>query len=288
MVMVINIFSRTAYKRLENFARYAKFIIEPLKKLTNGYSPFPIAVIIHLTYRCNLDCFMCCQHIKDYSDILPSFPNENKDFLEIKTDEWKKIILNIKQSFPFKPFLHFSGGEPLLYYGIRDLIKFSKEEKFNVSLISNGFWLENFIDDILNFKLNRLHISIDGPEEIHDKIRGRKFSYKRAVESLKNLVKMRERRKQNFPHITINCTITKENYNFIKDMLKVKEESKADHLTFQHPVFFDKERDMVDGIDVQKIQKDLYEILKENKDVTLYAYVPKKDGRNIIMVVLKI
>lgn len=80
-----------------------------------------------------------------------------------------------------------------------------------------------------------------------------------------------------FPHITINCTITKENFKFLSEMLKVKEMCGADHLTFQHPVFFDKEREMVEGIDIDKIKKDLFEILKKERNVTLYAYVPKKD-----------
>lgn len=79
-----------------------------------------------------------------------------------------------------------------------------------------------------------------------------------------------------FPHITKNCTITKENFKFLCEMLKVKEMCGADHLTFQHPVFFNKESEMIEGIDIDKIQKELFEILKKERNVTLYAYVSKK------------
>ncbi len=89
---IINIIPLKAFKKLENWALYLKFILEPLKKVSFGYSPFPIVVIAHLTYRCNFDCTMCCQHIPDYIEILPSHPIKDKREEEISLDDWKSII----------------------------------------------------------------------------------------------------------------------------------------------------------------------------------------------------
>jgi radical SAM protein with 4Fe4S-binding SPASM domain len=274
---IFEILSRKAFKRIENWARYLKPILEPLKKTTFGYSPFPLACIIHLTYRCNLNCFMCCQHIEDYSEILPSFPKKGNDIQELELKEWKKIIFDLSKSFLIKPFLHFSGGEPLIYYGTRDLVKFSKDLGFNLSLITNGWFLSDYAEDFVKYNLDRLHISIDGPEEIHNKIRRKGDSFTRAIESIKKVVFFKEKFKNNKPHITINCTITKENYKYLSEMVKVRDLVKADHLTFQHTVFFDKEREMVEGIEVEKMKEELFSLIKKDKEITIYAYVPKKD-----------
>lgn len=272
----VDLLPRKAYKKLENMARGFSFLLEPVKKMTRGYAPFPWAVIAHLTYRCNLDCTMCCQHIADYTEILPGFPQPGVKNDELQTGRWKEILEDIADSFPILPFFHFSGGEPFLHAGLPDLVEHAKSRGYNVSIITNGWMLEQYAGTLVELGLNRLHVSIDGSEELHDQIRRREGSYRRAINGIRKVVDLRNARRRRDPHVTINCTITKENFRHLKAMAEVKEQCGADHLTLQHLVFFDHERKLAEGIDPKLLWDQLRHMTRGRKDVTVYAHVPKK------------
>lgn len=270
---ILDLIPPLAFKTLENLARKGAFILEPIKKITKGYAPFPWAIIAHLTYRCNLDCTMCCQHIPDYAESLPGFPKPGIKHDEMGVEQWKAILDDISRSFPILPFFHFSGGEPFLYSGLMDLVDYAKQKKYNVSIITNGWMLKHYARALVELGVNRLHVSIDGPEPIHDQIRQRDTSYKRAIEGIIEVDKQKKLLNQSKPHIAVNCTITKENH---ADLLSFPDEMKkigANHVTIQHLVFFDHQRFLVKDIDVSKLLAQLKE-LKKRRDVTIYAHVP--------------
>jgi MoaA/NifB/PqqE/SkfB family radical SAM enzyme len=76
----------------------------------------------------------------------------------------------------------FTGGEPLLRGDIGELINYAKSKDFKTSMVTNGSLVKKKLDEIRNIDI--LQVSLDGPEHINDKLRG-KGSYKRAVEGLK-------------------------------------------------------------------------------------------------------
>ena len=58
---------------------------------------------LQVTYRCNFDCSMCCQHIPEYAEGLPGFPIPGEQSRELPTARWKGILDDIAASFP----IHF-------------------------------------------------------------------------------------------------------------------------------------------------------------------------------------
>ncbi len=163
-----------------------------------------------------------------------------------------------------------------MYSGIIDLIKYTKSKGFNTSLITNGWHLKNYAEELIKIKIDRIHISIDGPEEIHDDIRRVKGAHRKAIEGIIFLREKRDLMGKKKPHITINCTITNENYKSLKEMVKVKEEAGADYLTFQHLVFFDNEKKLSEKINIEDLIRQFIELKKEGHNFTVYPYVPKK------------
>jgi MoaA/NifB/PqqE/SkfB family radical SAM enzyme len=268
-----------AYKRLENRAGLLRPVLEPVKKMTGGLAPFPWAVIAHITYRCNLDCTMCCQHIPEYASGLPGFPIPGQKSQEIPTQRWKEILDDLAESFPIKPFFHFGGGEPTLYPGFLELVTHAKSRGYNVSMITNAWLLQNHAEKLVDLGIDRINVSIDGSEDVHDEVRRLKGSYRRAIAGIRAVRAAREKAGKKTPHVTINCTITRENHARLPDMLGVLEESGADHLTYQHLVFLDDERELAAGIDVERILADLGKIERERDDVTIYPNVPKADWK---------
>jgi len=115
-------------------------------------------VILSLTNRCNLKCRMC------------DVPLEKTD--ELSTGEWKRVIQDA-YSLGASTVV-FSGGEPLLRDDIYELMVFAKAKNLSVCITSNG----NLLNDQSAGKMkeagvNVVNISIDGPQEIHDYLRGK-------------------------------------------------------------------------------------------------------------------
>jgi len=130
--------------------------------------------------------------------------------------------------------ISLTGGEPFLRNDIDKIIEifYRQSKPLVVSIISNGSLPDAINDKIFkvmkrnkNLRLSVI-ISIDGPEKIHDKIRGRKGSYANAVRSVKILKNLQKR----FANLNIGVVTTLNNlnrpyhkkfYEFLKNKLNV-------------------------------------------------------------------
>ena len=81
-------------------------------------------------------------------------------------------------------YFGLSGGEPLLRKDLPEIIGYAKKTGLNVSLITNGYFLDGKIFDNLVRHGVRVSISVDGTEEINDAIRG-KGAYAKAISAMK-------------------------------------------------------------------------------------------------------
>ena len=73
------------------------------------------------------------------------------------------------------------GGEPLVRNDIYEIVAYAKKRGLVVHLYTNGNLVRDKIDAIKI--LDGLFISLDGPEEIHDQLRG-KGNYRRVIEAV--------------------------------------------------------------------------------------------------------
>ena len=116
-------------------------------------------IAIEVNNSCNQDCVFCYNHIP-HNQL-----ESNSSFKKVKT-LLKKIyskadVYNIV----------FTGGEPLLDSRISEIVLYAKMHKSTTTIITNGTLLN---EENVSFcrKLNvPIRISIDGPQEIHDKKR---------------------------------------------------------------------------------------------------------------------
>ena len=108
---------------------------------------------------------------------------------EMEIGGWIKIIDQIKR---FQPRIHLSGGEPFVYPEIVDLISYIKKSGLFLAITTNGTFLSKHAEEIIRMNVNRIHISIDGPKEIHDKIRGVKGTFDRIMTGLAKINKLKK------------------------------------------------------------------------------------------------
>ncbi len=168
------------------------------KKVENMFSFFDI-VYLELTRACNLKCIHCLNN----SGI------KQKD--ELTKDELLKLIKKLSSLGVQE--IRFTGGEPLLFNGIYDLIKFATEEGICTSLGTNGTLITKEVaKELKESGLKKVVVSIDGNKKTHDKIRGKK-NYQKAMHGLKYLQK-------NGINVRVNSVIMKSNMDDVIKLAK--------------------------------------------------------------------
>lgn len=128
------------------------------------------------------------------------------------------------------------GGEPLLHPEWEKFAAFFSERKCYVSIATNGTLLEKNAEKILASHVDELIVSLDGTEDIHDKIRGSKNAYLKLLAGIKSINKARKTRQMK-PKIIVNCTITEDNIYVLPDVVKICHLNDVDEVVFQLPMW---------------------------------------------------
>lgn len=167
---------------------------------------FPIIVSWALTYRCNYRCAYCATW--------------NRALEELDTQGVLSLIDQIAQMGTRR--IHFTGGEPLLKEDIEVILSHCRNRGIAVALNSNGSLVPKKIQTLSH--LNLLSLSLDGPEEVHDLIRG-KGSYREVMEAV-------EIAKHNNIKVRIITVLSKLNLDSVDFVLRKAKELKV-LVTFQ-------------------------------------------------------
>ena len=127
----------------------------------------PIAVAWLITGRCNLNCHYC------------TWKNQRQT-PELDTSTVKDMIDQMERAGV--RLVSFTGGEPLVRSDMGEIIRYVKHHGLVCKLNTNGWLVESHLDDLR--PLDLLQISVDGPPEVQDRLRGAGSSDKaaRAVE----------------------------------------------------------------------------------------------------------
>jgi len=152
-----------------------------------------------ITGSCNLNCGFCCDAV--YYQKESSIKNIKEMVDRIPNDEVDEI--------------HITGGEPLMYQNLKEILSYIKERGFKVSLSTNGILLLEkkellpYIDEII--------LPLDGVNAKTLEDMGRDSV--QMLNTIKNICMLTEQ----FPNtrITINTVVTKQNKQEIMEVLDV-------------------------------------------------------------------
>lgn len=194
-----------------------------------GKSFLPNTVVLIPTYRCNLRCSMCFIYKGGKSHI------SNRKELDFKS--WQKIIDDMTS---FNPHFYIIGGEPLIYKNTLDIIKYVKDKGCYCSVNTNGILLTQYSEKLLQTGIDKITVSVDGPEEIYNIIRGNHFN--EMMDGLISLVRNKTILKRFKPLIGINCVISSCNYKYLEKVVEIGKETGVDFVNFQHLQFSDEVR----------------------------------------------
>lgn len=199
-------------------------------RLLSGYIPYPSIIYININNRCNMRCKMC-----DYGQGRETdFSRHLRTEEELDIEEWKSFVDDISS---FRPKIAVTGTEPLMYSGLMDFVEYCKKYKLNVEITTNGYLLSNYAKKLVDLQVDKIFVSIDGPEHVHNRIRGVKDAFLKAKNGIE---KVKEFRQMDKPSITINSTISNLNYHCLEDALHALT-GKYDTFIFSHLNFISKE-----------------------------------------------
>ncbi|MBO4663730.1 MAG: TIGR04133 family radical SAM/SPASM protein [Bacteroidaceae bacterium] len=131
------------------------------------------------TLRCNLQCRHCGSDCKTATALHEDMPAE--DFLKALDT----ITPNVNTS---EVLIVITGGEPLVRKDIEDVGREVVKRGYNWGLVTNGWLLDEArLRSLLAAGMRSLTISLDGLEDDHDWMRGRKGSFARTWNAIRLL-----------------------------------------------------------------------------------------------------
>ncbi|NIO20622.1 MAG: radical SAM protein [Candidatus Aenigmarchaeota archaeon] len=234
-----------------------------------GFRPKgPLFLYLEVTRKCNLKCEFCNIWMVKKKD--PKMMNK-----EMRTDEILNIIGDAKEMGV--EVVDIDGGEPLLRKDIYEIISEVEKQGMKAVLATNGTLItEKIAKKLIDSGLASVLVSLDAPtSERHDKVRGVKGSFRRAVSGIKILRKVgRDKIK-----IGINSLITRENIDLVK-MAKFAKSIGVDgirflpyHLIYPHNIYSlqNKELFIRKEDDIKRLEKEIEDLLKFIPETGMYT-----------------
>ena len=171
--------------------------------------PMPTFLQLRVTNLCNLRCKMCGQwgdtgvfreHKGDGATDGEGERARIRELIglrrQLALDDYVRLLDEVA---PHQPIVSLFGGEPFLYPDIIPLVRAIKARGLVATVITNGWHLERHARDLVEAGMDSIAVSIDGPPEVHDRIRGRESSFARAAAGIRAVAHWRERLGRGLP-----------------------------------------------------------------------------------------
>lgn len=169
---------------------------------------------ISLTDKCNLRCVYCMDEEKRFEE---EYVND-----VLNVDDFKFLIKNMAELGIKK--IKFTGGEPLLYPHLCELIHYAKYECNiqEISITTNGQHFCEKALDLKNAGLDRVNLKIDSLREFRYKAVTRGGSLGEVLNALNTCIRLKMQ-------VRINCVVIDDfNYDEIYDFKQISKNFNID------------------------------------------------------------
>jgi len=190
----------------------------------------PEWLVLGVNNVCNLHCKMC--------DVGTGYTESNfaqnligTRPLHMPLDLIKKILDQAALYFP-KVKIGYAFTEPMVYKYLTESLQYAKEKNLFTSITTNALTLPQKAAELSDAGLSELFISLDGPEAIHNEIRGHASSFQKAIEGIEKLFSLNER-----PEVSVFCVITEWNIGHLENFLKFFNKYPLKEIGFMHTNF---------------------------------------------------
>src|SRR5271166_2815486 len=162
-----------------------------------GLRAFPISIAYEVSWLCNLECTYCDRHTPMAQEMTrDQILKALGEFVELGT---RSVSLD--------------GGEPLAHPNVAEIVQFLVERAVEVSMHTNGILVPRKIETIR--KLKKVKISLDGPRESHDAMRGA-GSFDSAIDAASAA-------RQAGVRVEFTCSVGRHNADVLDQLLDIAE-----------------------------------------------------------------
>jgi MoaA/NifB/PqqE/SkfB family radical SAM enzyme len=184
-------------------------VAQPLPR-TDPIARLPI-LILYPHSRCNCRCLMC--------DIWRQRGREEISAAEVERwlPEWR--ALGVER-------VVLSGGEPLLHSRLWDLCEPLRRAGIGITLLSTGLLLARDAERLASF-CDDVVVSLDGPREVHDRIRNLPRAFDKLAEGVDAVRAVA-------PGVAVSgrCTVQRENFHALRATVEAAREIGLHRISF--------------------------------------------------------
>ena len=202
------------------------------KDLNGRYLPgklfyAPEWLVLGVNNTCNLHCKMCDVGVENsannfYQNLMGSQPvHMPLDLFKKITDQASRYFHKVKMGYAFT--------EPLTYKFLGESLAYANHKKLFTSVTTNAYNLRSMATQLEVGGLNELYVSLDGPPDVHNYIRGRNNSFEKAIEGIDYLLS-----RPKHPAISVFCVITQWNTGRLAEFLNYFKNKNLQQVGFMH------------------------------------------------------
>lgn len=199
-----------ARRHLGRMSEGRKTVMSHLASPRTDNLPMPTFVQLRVTNLCNLRCKMCGQWGDTGIYRTDGFPASATDGQmerqriqeligakrQMSLSDYVKLLDELA---PSRPIVSLFGGEPLLFPDILPLVREIKSRGMTCTVITNGGRLETYARELVEAGIDLIAVSIDGPPEVHNRIRGQADAYEKAAAGVRAIARWRTKLKRALP-----------------------------------------------------------------------------------------
>lgn len=178
---------------------------------THKITAMPLVILMPHS-ACNCRCMMC--------DIWKG----NKNLQQLSKADIEGLLGTLKKLGTQQVLM--SGGEALLHPGFFDYCALLKKEGISITLLSTGLTTGQYAKQITDH-IDRLIISIDGPEQVHDQIRNIPGAFQKISKGIAAIHSL----EPGFP-VSARTVIHKHNYKHWPAIIDAAIELGLDQISF--------------------------------------------------------
>jgi MoaA/NifB/PqqE/SkfB family radical SAM enzyme len=193
-----------ARRHLGRMTRGRRDVMAHLSSPRPDNLPMPTFVQLRVTNLCNLRCKMCGQwgdtgifRADGFSASATDGEKERSRIRELiglkRQLALSDYVRLLDEIAPSHPIISLFGGEPFLYPDILPLVREVKKRGLTCTVITNGGRLEEYARELVEAGIDSIAVSIDGPPQVHNRIRGQHDSYEKAVAGVRAVAAWRKK-----------------------------------------------------------------------------------------------
>jgi MoaA/NifB/PqqE/SkfB family radical SAM enzyme len=185
---------------------------------------FDFLIQWHLTERCNLSCSHCYQEGTKTGELtLPDIKETVTEISEMFSAWTERYGVAVSPSF------NITGGEPFLRKDLFDILSEILVRGYDIFLLTNGTLIdESRARALKKIGVKGVQISMEGPEEVHEMIRG-KGSFAASLRGIRHLLDAGVR-------VTMNTTLSSINAGHFLDLTELSSRLGVQRLGFSRLV----------------------------------------------------